>query len=250
LDSFDKENLFMKYGRILLKISGEALAGEAGFGLDGTVLKRIAQEIRSVRESGVELAIVCGGGNIFRGMKAAVEQGMDRAMADYMGMLATVQNSLALQDYLERAGVTTRVLSAIEMKEVAEPFIPRRATRHLEKGRVVLFAAGTGNPFFTTDTAAVLRAAQIGAQAILKATDVDGVFDRDPQKFPDAVRFDTLTYSEVLERGIRVLDTTAVTLSSDNNLPIIVFNMEVDGNITRACMGEDIGTTVCHKVMA
>lgn len=240
----------MKYGRILLKISGEALAGEAGFGLDGTVLKRIAQEIRSVRESGVELAIVCGGGNIFRGMKAAVEQGMDRAMADYMGMLATVQNSLALQDYLERAGVTTRVLSAIEMKEVAEPFIPRRATRHLEKGRVVLFAAGTGNPFFTTDTAAVLRAAQIGAQAILKATDVDGVFDRDPQKFPDAVRFDTLTYSEVLERGIRVLDTTAVTLSSDNNLPIIVFNMEVDGNITRACMGEDIGTTVCHKVMA
>lgn len=240
----------MKYGRILLKISGEALAGEAGFGLDGTVLKRIAQEIRSVRETGVELAIVCGGGNIFRGMKAAVEQGMDRAMADYMGMLATVQNSLALQDYLERAGVTTRVLSAIEMKEVAEPFIPRRATRHLEKGRVVLFAAGTGNPFFTTDTAAVLRAAQIGAQAILKATDVDGVFDRDPQKFPDAVRFDTLTYSEVLERGIRVLDTTAVTLSSDNNLPIIVFNMEVDGNITRACMGENIGTTVCHKVMA
>jgi uridylate kinase len=237
----------MKYGRILLKISGEALAGEAGFGLDGTVLKRIAQEIHSVQESGVELAIVCGGGNIFRGMKAAVDQGMDRAMADYMGMLATVQNSLALQDYLERAGVTTRVLSAIEMKEVAEPFIPRRATRHLEKGRVVLFAAGTGNPFFTTDTAAVLRAAQIGAQAILKATDVDGVFDRDPQKFDDAVRFDTLTYSEVLERGIRVLDTTAVTLSSDNNIPIIVFNMEVPGNITRACMGENIGTTVCHK---
>ena len=236
----------MKYQRILLKISGEALAGEAGFGLDGTVLKRIAQEIKSVQESGVELAIVCGGGNIFRGMKAAVDQGMDRAMADYMGMLATVQNSLALQDYLERAGVTTRVLSAIEMKEVAEPFIPRRATRHLEKGRVVLFAAGTGNPFFTTDTAAVLRAAQIGAQAIFKATDVDGVFDRDPQKFPDAVRFDTLTYSEVLERGIRVLDSTAVTLSSDNNLPIVVFNMEVPGNITRVCMGENIGTTVCH----
>jgi uridylate kinase len=154
-------------------------------------------------------------------MKAAVEQGMDRAMADYMGMLATVQNSLALQDYLERAGVTTRVLSAIEMKEVAEPFIPRRAQRHLEKGRVVLFAAGTGNPFFTTDTAAVLRAAQIGAQAIFKATDVDGVFDRDPNKHDDAVRFDTLTYSEVLERGIRVLDTTAVTLSSDNNLPLL-----------------------------
>lgn len=237
----------MKYNRILLKISGEALAGEAGFGLDGTVLTRIAQEIASVREAGVELAIVTGGGNIFRGMKAAVEQGMDRAMADYMGMLATVQNSLALQDYLERAGVTTRVLSAIEMKEVAEPFIPRRATRHLEKGRVVLFAAGTGNPFFTTDTAAVLRAAQIGAQAIFKATDVDGVFDRDPNKHPDAVRFEQLTYSEVLERNIRVLDTTAVTLSSDNNLPIIVFNMEVDGNITRACMGENVGTTVCHN---
>jgi len=236
----------MKYNRILLKISGEALAGEAGFGLDGAVLTRIAQEIKSVRETGVELAIVTGGGNIFRGMKAAVEQGMDRAMADYMGMLATVQNSLALQDYLERAGVTTRVLSAIEMKEVAEPFIPRRATRHLEKGRVVLFAAGTGNPFFTTDTAAVLRAAQIGAQAIFKATDVDGVFDRDPNKHADAVRYDTLTYSEVLERNLRVLDTTAVTLSSDNNLPIIVFNMEVDGNITRACMGENIGTTVCH----
>ena len=236
----------MKYNRILLKISGEALAGEAGFGLDGAVLTRIAHEIRSVRDAGVELAIVTGGGNIFRGMKAAVEQGMDRAMADYMGMLATVQNSLALQDYLERAGVTTRVLSAIEMKEVAEPFIPRRATRHLEKGRVVLFAAGTGNPFFTTDTAAVLRAAQIGAQAIFKATDVDGVFDRDPNKHADAVRYDTLTYSEVLERNIRVLDTTAVTLSSDNNLPIIVFNMEVDGNITRACMGENIGTTVCH----
>ncbi len=236
----------MKYKRILLKISGEALAGEAGFGLDGTVLKRIAQEIRSVRDSGVELAIVTGGGNIFRGMKAAVDQGMDRAMADYMGMLATVQNSLALQDYLERAGVTTRVLSAIEMKEIAEPFIPRRATRHLEKGRVVLFAAGTGNPFFTTDTAAVLRAAQIGAQAIFKATDVDGVFDRDPQKFADAVRFDTLTYAEVLERGIRVLDSTAVTLSSDNNIPIVVFNMEVDGNITRACLGENVGTTVCH----
>ena len=236
----------MKYNRILLKISGEALAGDLGFGLDGNVLSRIAQEIRSVQEKGIEMAIVCGGGNIFRGMKAAVDQGMDRAMADYMGMLATVQNSLALQDYLERAGVTTRVLSAIEMKEIAEPFIPRRATRHLEKGRVVLFAAGTGNPFFTTDTAAVLRAAQIGAQAIFKATDVDGVFDRDPQKFPDAVRFETLTYGEVLERGIRVLDTTAVTLSADNDLPIIVFNMEVAGNITRVCLGEKIGTTVCH----
>lgn len=237
----------MKYKRILLKISGEALAGPAGFGLDGAVLARIADEIKSVREAGVELAIVTGGGNFFRGMKAAVEQGMDRAMADYMGMLATVQNSLALQDYLERAGVATRVLSAIEMKEVAEPFIPRRALRHLEKGRVVLFAAGTGNPYFTTDTAAVLRAAQIDAEAIFKATDVDGVFDRDPQKFADAIRFDQLTYLEVLDRGLRVLDSTAVSLSMDNSIPIVVFNMETEGNIVRACMGENVGTTVCHN---
>jgi uridylate kinase len=235
----------MKYQRILLKISGEALAGPAGYGLDGAVLKRVAQEIKSVREAGVELAIVSGGGNIFRGMKAAVEQGMDRAMADYMGMLATVQNSLALQDYLERAGVVTRVLSAIEMKEVAEPFIPRRALRHLEKGRVVLFAAGTGNPFFTTDTAAVLRAAQINAQAIFKATDVEGVFDRDPQKYPDAVRYDRLSYLEVLDKGLKVLDSTAVSLSMDNRIPIVVFNMEVEGNICRAAMGENVGTTVC-----
>ncbi len=234
----------MKYKRILLKISGEALAGDAGYGLDGVVLARIAQEIKSVREAGIEMGIVCGGGNIFRGMKAAVEQGMDRSMADYIGMLATVQNSLALQDYLERAGVETRVLTAIEMKEVAEPFIMRRAQRHLEQGRVVLFAAGTGNPFFTTDTAAVLRAAQIDAQAIFKATDVDGVFDRDPQKFKDAVRYDTLSYLQVLDRGLRVLDSTAVSLSMDNDIPIVVFNMEVPGNIVRAAMGELIGTTV------
>ncbi|MBW3637135.1 MAG: uridine monophosphate kinase, partial [Armatimonadetes bacterium] len=168
----------MKYKRILLKLSGEALAGPAGFGLDGVVLQRLAQEIKGVHDAGVEIGIVVGGGNFFRGMKAAVEQGMDRSMADYMGMLATVQNSIALQDYLERAGVPTRLQSAIEMKEIAEPFIPRRALRHLEKGRIVIFAAGTGNPFFTTDTAAVLRATQIGAQAIFKATDVDGVFDR------------------------------------------------------------------------
>ena len=234
----------LKYKRILLKISGEALAGPAGYGLDGKVLKRIAQEIKEVSEAGVEMGIVCGGGNIFRGMKAAVEEGMDRAMADYMGMLATVQNSLALQDYLERAGATTRVLSAIAMREVAEPFIPRRATRHLEKGRVVIFAAGTGNPFFTTDTAAVLRAAQIDAEAIFKATDVDGVFDRDPQKFADAVRFERLSYLQVLDRGLKVLDSTAVSLSMDNNIPIVVFNMEVPGNIIRAAMGEEVGTTV------
>jgi len=237
----------LKYKRILLKISGEALAGPAGYGLDGKVLSRIAAEIKQVSEAGVEMGIVCGGGNIFRGMKAAAEQGMDRATADYMGMLATVQNALALQDYLERAGVVTRVLSAIEMKEVSEPFIPRRALRHLEKGRVVLFAAGTGNPYFTTDTAAVLRAAQIGAQAIFKATDVDGVFDRDPQKFSDAVRYEKLSYLQVLDRGLKVLDSTAVSLSMDNNIPIVVFNMEVHGNICRAAMGEEVGTTVSSE---
>ena len=237
----------LKYQRILLKISGEALAGPAGYGLDGEVLKRIAGEIKAVTQTGVQLGIVCGGGNIFRGMKAAVEQGMDRAMADYMGMLATVQNSLALQDYLERSGTTTRVLSAIEMKEIAEPFIPRRAQRHLEKGRVVIFAAGTGNPYFTTDTAAVLRATQIGAQAIFKATDVDGVFDRDPQKFENAVRYERLTHIQVLDRGLKVLDSTAVSLSMDNNIPIVVFNMEVDGNIVRACVGEEVGTTVSSE---
>jgi uridylate kinase len=235
----------MKYQRILLKISGEALAGPRGFGLDGEVLNRLAQEIKEVHEAGIEMGVVVGGGNFFRGMKAAVEQGMDRSMADYMGMLATVQNSIALQDYLERAGVATRVQSAIEMKEIAEPFIPRRAMRHLEKNRIVIFAAGTGNPFFTTDTAAVLRATQIDAQAIFKATDVDGVFDKDPQKFPDAVKFDTLSYLEVLDRGIKVLDSTAITLSMDNKLPIVVFNMETAGNIKRAAMGEKVGTTVC-----
>lgn len=237
----------LRYKRILLKISGEALAGPAGYGLDGKVLARIAEEIKAVSQAGVQMGIVCGGGNIFRGMKAATEQGMDRATADYMGMLATVQNSLALQDYLERAGVTTRVLSAIDMKEVAEPFIPRRALRHLEKGRVVIFAAGTGNPYFTTDTAAVLRAAQIDAEAIFKATDVDGVFDRDPQKFEDAVRFERLSYIQVLDRGLKVLDSTAVSLSMDNNIPIVVFNMETDGNIIRAAMGEQVGTTVGNE---
>lgn len=237
----------LKYKRILLKLSGEALAGPAGYGLDGDVLTRVAQEIKKVHDEGVEIGVVIGGGNIFRGLKAAVEQGMDRAMADYMGMLATVQNSLALQDYLERAGVTTRVQSAIEMKEVAEPFIQRRAVRHLEKGRVVIFAAGTGNPFFTTDTAAVLRAAQIDAQAIFKATDVDGVFDRDPRLFSDAVPFETLSYLQVLDRGLKVLDSTAVSLSMDNHIPIVVFNMETAGNIVRAALGENVGTTVCDQ---
>lgn len=237
----------LKYKRILLKISGEALAGEAGYGLDGGVLARVAQELKEVHDAGVEIGIVIGGGNIFRGMKAAVEQGMDRAMADYTGMLATVMNSVALQDFLERAGTNTRVLSAIEMKEIAEPFIQRRAIRHLEKGRIVIFAAGTGNPYFTTDTAAVLRAAQIDAQAIFKATDVDGVFDRDPQKFQDAVRFETLSYLQVLDKGLKVLDSTAVSLSMDNKIPIVVFNMETPGNIIRAALGENVGTTVCDE---
>jgi uridylate kinase len=236
----------VKYKRILLKISGEALAGPAGFGLDGATLQRTAEELKVVHDAGVEMGIVVGGGNFFRGMKAAVEQGMDRAMADYMGMLATVQNSVALQDYLERVGVQTRVQSAIEMKEIAEPFIQRRATRHLEKGRIVIFAAGTGNPFFTTDTAAVLRAAQIDAQAIFKATDVDGVFDRDPAKFSDAIRYESLSYLQVLAKGLKVLDSTAVSLSMDNDIPIVVFNMEVPGNIYRAALGENVGTTVSN----
>ena len=240
----------LKYRRILLKISGEALAGPAGYGLDGEVLARVAAELKTVHEAGIEIGVVIGGGNIFRGMKAAVEQGMDRAMADYMGMLATVQNSVALQDYLERIGVKTRVQSAIEMKEIAEPFIQRRAVRHLEKGRIVIFAAGTGNPFFTTDTAAVLRAAQIDAQAIFKATDVEGVFDRDPAKFKDAVRYETLSYLEVLDKGLKVLDSTAVSLSMDNSIPIVVFNMETPGNIVRAALGENIGTTVCNESAA
>ncbi len=236
----------MKYKRILIKFSGEALAGSKGFGLDGEVLTRIAQEVKAVYDQGIEVGVVVGGGNFFRGMQGAVDQGMDRSMADYMGMLATVQNSIALQDYFERAGVSTRLQSAIEMKEIAEPFIPRRALRHLEKGRLVIFAAGTGNPFFTTDTAAVLRATQIGAEAIFKATDVDGVYDRDPQKFSDAVRFDRLSYLDVLDRGLKVLDSTAITLSMDNKLPIVVFNMEVPGNILRAALGENVGTVVCE----
>ncbi|AJF06978.1 UMP kinase [Geoalkalibacter subterraneus] len=231
------------YRRILLKLSGEALAGNQGYGIDPTVIGNIAQEIKDVTDLGVQVALVIGGGNIFRGV-AAASKGMDRASADYMGMLATVMNSLAMQDALEQVGILTRVLSAIEMREVAEPYIRRRAIRHLEKGRVVIFAAGTGNPYFTTDTAASLRAMEINADIILKATKVDGVYSADPKKDHDAVKYSTLTYLEVLKKGLQVMDATATSLCMDNDLPIMVFDLTVDGNIVRAVKGEDIGTIV------
>lgn len=217
--------------------------GNSGFGIDPVVIDSLAKQIRDVRELGVEFAIVVGGGNIFRGL-AASSSGMDRAQADYMGMLATVMNGLALQDALERQGVFTRVMSAIEMKAVAEPYIRRRAIRHMEKGRVVIFAAGTGNPYFTTDTTAALRALEIDAECVMKATRVDGVYDADPKKNPDAVKFDELTYIDVLNRGLQVMDSTAISLCMDNGLPILVFNMEVEGNIARALKGESVGTIV------
>lgn len=232
-----------RYQRILLKLSGEALAGKQGYGIDPDIIRGIATEIREVVDLGVQLAIVIGGGNIFRGV-AASSMGMDRASADYMGMLATVMNSLALQDALEKAGVITRVQSAIEMQEIAEPYIRRRAVRHLEKGRVVIFGAGTGNPFFTTDTAASLRAIEIGAEIILKATKVDGVYDSDPAKNDDAVKFDELTYLDVLKRGLQVMDSTATSLCMDNELPILVFDLTTSGNIKRVVCGETIGTIV------
>ena len=232
-----------RYRRVLLKISGEALAGKAGYGIDPGVLAGFAVEMKEVHALGVEIALVIGGGNIFRGLQASA-QGIDRATADYMGMLATVINALALQDAFEKVGLPTRVLSAIEMQEVAEPYIRRRATRHLEKGRVVIFAAGTGNPFFTTDTAASLRAMEIGAEVIFKATRVDGVFDADPMKHPEATRFEELTYIDVLTRNLQVMDATAISLCMDNRLPILVFNMMRPGNIMRAVTGARIGTLV------
>lgn len=232
-----------QFKRVLLKLSGEALVGDAGYGIDPKVLDTLSAQIRSVRDAGIEVAIVVGGGNIFRGL-AAASSGMDRSQADFMGMLATVMNGLALQDTLERAGVFTRVMSAIQMQAVAEPYIRRRAIRHLEKGRTVIFAAGTGNPYFTTDTTAALRALEIGADCIMKATKVDGVYDADPKKKPDAVKFDELTYMDVLNRGLAVMDSTAITLCMDNDLPIIVFNMEKPGYIERALRGEPVGTIV------
>lgn len=231
------------YKRILLKLSGEALAGNQGYGIDPQVISGIANEIREVIGLGVQVAVVIGGGNIFRGMSAAAS-GMDRAGADYMGMLATIMNSLALQDALEQIGVATRVQTAIEMREVAEPYIRRRAIRHLEKSRVVIFGGGTGNPYFTTDTAASLRAMEIGADVILKATKVEGVYNADPCKDPNAVKFDNLTYLDVLKKGLKVMDATATSLCMDNDLPIVVFQLSRPGNIQKVVMGEAIGTIV------
>jgi uridylate kinase len=232
-----------RYKRVLLKLSGEALLGDAGYGIDPKVLESIAKQLKPIVRAGAEVAIVVGGGNIFRGL-AASAKGMDRAQGDYIGMLATVMNSLALQEALEREGVFTRVMSAIEMQAVAEPYIRRRAIRHIEKGRVVIFAAGTGNPYFTTDTTAALRALEIGAELIMKATKVDGVYDADPVTDPDATKFDEVTYIEVLNRGLKVMDATAISLCMDNDLPILVFNMETEGNIEKALNGEPVGTMV------
>jgi uridylate kinase len=235
-----------QFKRVLLKLSGEALQGASGFGIDPVVISDIADEIREVHAIGVEIALVIGGGNIFRGLAASM-QGLDRASADYMGMLATVLNSLALQDALERIGVVTRVQSAIAMQELCEPYIRRKAIRHLEKGRVVIFAAGTGNPYFTTDTAASLRAMEIHADAILKATKVDGVYSKDPAKYKDAKLYDKLTYLDVLKKGLGVMDSTAISLCMDNNMEIYVFNMIKKGNIKRILQGQKIGTIVSKK---
>lgn len=233
-----------KFNRVILKLSGEALAGDQGYGIDPEFISQIAREIKHIVESTqVELAVVVGGGNIFRGISGAAK-GMDRGTADYMGMLATVINSMALQDAIEHEGLDTRVLSAIEMRQIAEPYIRRRAIRHLEKGRVVIFASGTGNPFFSTDTTAALRAAEIGADAILKATNVDGIYDSDPIKNPDAVKLTELTYIEVLKRGLKIMDSTAISLCMDNKIPILVFGLRELGNIKRAILGDDIGTIV------
>jgi uridylate kinase len=237
------------YHRIVLKISGEALAGAQGYGIDPDTMGRIAGEICEVAGLGVQVAVVIGGGNIFRGL-AASAGGMERATGDYMGMLATVINALALQDAIEKGGVPTRVLSAIEMRAVAEPYIRRRAIRHLEKGRVVVFAAGTGNPFFTTDTAGALRAVEIGAQAILKATKVDGVYTADPARDPAAVRLPRLGYIEVLNRGLQVMDATAISLCMDNKLPIVVFDLTRKGNIRRIVTGEPVGSVVTADASA
>jgi uridylate kinase len=232
-----------RFKRILLKLSGEALMGDGKYGISPKVLEQVAQEVRDVVALRVEIGIVIGGGNIFRGVSASTE-GMDRASADYMGMLATVINALALQDSLEKLGVFTRVQSAIEMQQLAEPYIRRRAVRHLEKGRVVIFAAGTGNPYFTTDTAAALRAMEIHAEVILKATKVDGIYTADPLKDPSATRYKALSYLDVLKKNLKVMDSTAISLCMDNDLPIIVFDLGERGNILRVAQGQDVGTTV------
>ena len=233
----------MTYHRVLLKLSGEALMGNLGYGIDPKVIADIAQEIAEVINQGVQLAVVVGGGNIFRGVKASAA-GMDRATADYIGMIATVMNAMTLQDALEQIEIPTRVLTAIAMQEVAEPYIRRRAIRHLEKGRVVIFGAGSGNPFFTTDTTGALRAAEIDAEVVFKATKVDGVYDEDPTLNPKARRYNSLTYSHVLAKDLKVMDSTAIALCKDNNIPIMVFDLSVSGNIVRAINGEPVGTIV------
>lgn len=233
----------IRFQRILLKISGEVFAGEQGYGIDPKVMETIADEIKEIYEMGVEVAVVIGGGNIFRGIEASAK-GMERTSADYMGMLATLLNALALQNSLEKREVFTRVQSAIEMKELAEPYIRRRAIRHLEKKRVVIFAAGTGNPYFSTDTAAALRGMEVGAEVILKGTKVDGVFDRDPVNNPAAIKYDELNFFDVIEKGLKVMDSTSITMCMDNDLPIIVFNIKEKGNIKRILNGEKVGTVV------
>lgn len=238
-----KNSRSLTYKRILLKLSGEVLGGSKEYGISAEVMGSIAGEVKQIYDLGTEIGIVIGGGNIFRGNSESA-RGMDRVAADYMGMLATVMNSLALQDCLEKRDVPTRVLSAIEMRQIAEPFIRRRATRHLEKKRVVIFAAGTGNPFFSSDTAAALRAIEINANVILKATKVDGVYDRDPVKDPRARKFTVISYQDVIAKNLKVMDLTAITLCMDNNLPIIVFNMTISGNICKAVLGKKIGTHI------
>jgi uridylate kinase len=240
---YNRPDMAPRYGRVLLKLSGEALMGEHQFGIDPAVTTQVARDIAEIQDLGVQVAVVIGGGNLFRGL-AASAKGMDRATADYMGMLATVINGLALQDSLEKNGVNTRVLSAIEMRAVAEPFIRRRAVRHLEKGRVVVFAAGTGNPYFTTDTAAALRAMEMKADVILKGTKVDGIYTADPMLHPTATKFEQISYLKVLEQGLKVMDATAISLCMDNKLPIVVFNLRTAGNLRRVIAGEAVGTTV------
>lgn len=233
----------MNYKRLLIKISGEALAAKQGYGIDSETLIKICQEIADVHKAGVEVAIVVGGGNIHRGVAGAT-QGMDRSTSDYMGMIATIMNALALQDCFERMGLYTRVLSAIDVREVAEPYIRRRAVRHLEKKRIVIFAAGTGNPFFTTDTTAALRANEIQAEVIIKATKVDGIYDQDPVKFPNAKKFETISYMDVLQKGITVMDSTAISLCMDNKMKIVIMNMFTSGNMLKFIQGEKVGTLV------
>ena len=233
----------MKYNRILLKLSGEALLGKNSYGIDNDRLVEYAEEIKQIHKEGVEIAIVIGGGNIFRGLTGS-EDGIDRVQADYMGMLATVINGLALQNALESIEIPTRLQSAIKMESIAEPFIKRKATRHLEKGRVVIFASGTGNPYFTTDSAAVLRAIEINAEVILKGTRVDGIYNEDPEVNKEAIKFDNISFEETIKKGLKIMDTTAFTLSKENELPIIVFDMNTRGNLTKVIMGEKIGTKV------